>query len=150
MTRQNSSEQIKKKRIKTMTLGEYLNGVSGKGVLATADAEGKVDAAIYSKPHIMEDSTLAFIMRDHLTHHNIGSNPYATYLFIEDGPHFKGIRLFLKKIREDTDPDLIAKMTRRHLTPEQDKEKGPKFLVYFALEKILPLIGSNETGIKVL
>ena len=133
-----------------MTLGEYLNGVSGKGVLATADAEGKVDAAIYSKPHIMEDSTLAFIMRDHLTHHNIGSNPYATYLFIEDGPHFKGIRLFLKKIREDTDPDLIAKMTRRHLTPEQDKEKGPKFLVYFALEKILPLIGSNETGIKVL
>jgi hypothetical protein len=133
-----------------MTLGEYLNGVSGKGVLATADAEGKVDAAIYSKPHIMEDSTLAFIMRDHLTHHNIGSNPYATYLFIEDGPHFKGIRLFLKKVREDTDPDLIAKMTRRHLTPEQDKEKGPKFLVYFALEKILPLIGSNETGIKVL
>jgi hypothetical protein len=133
-----------------MTLGEYLNGVSGKGVLATADAEGKVDAAIYSKPHIMEDSTLAFIMRDHLTHHNIGSNPYATYLFIEDGPHFKGIRLFLKKVREDTDPDLIAKMTRRHLTPEQDKEKGPKFLVYFALEKTLPLIGSGETGITVL
>ena len=133
-----------------MTLGEYLNGVSGKGVLATADAEGKVDAAIYSKPHIMEDSTLAFIMRDHLTHHNIGSNPYATYLFIEDGPHFKGIRLFLKKVREDTDPDLIAKMTRRHLTPEQDKKKGPKFLVYFALEKILPLISSNETGIMIL
>ncbi|MDH3332131.1 MAG: pyridoxamine 5'-phosphate oxidase family protein, partial [Desulfobulbaceae bacterium] len=76
--------------------------------------------------------------------------PYATYLFIEDGPHFKGIRLFLKKVREDTDPDLIAKMTRRHLTPEQDKEKGPKFLVYFALEKTLPLIGSGETGITVL
>jgi len=133
-----------------MTLDEYLNSVTGKGVLATADAEGKVDAAIYSKPHIMEDSTLAFIMRDHLTHHNIGSNPYATYLFIEDGPHFKGIRLFLKKVREDTDPDLIAKMTRRHLTPEQDKEKGPKFLVYFALEKTLPLIGSGETGITVL
>jgi len=133
-----------------MTLREYLSGVAGKGVLATADAEGKVDAAIYSKPHIMEDSTLAFIMRDHLTHHNIGSNPYATYLFIEDGPHFKGIRLFLKKVREDTDPDLIAKMTRRHLTPEQDKEKGPKFLVYFALKKTLPLIGSGETGITVL
>jgi hypothetical protein len=103
-----------------MTLREYLSGVAGKGVLATADAEGKVDAAIYSKPHIMEDST------------------------------FKGIRLFLKKVREDTDPDLIAKMTRRHLTPEQDKEKGPKFLVYFALEKTLPLIGSGETGITVL
>lgn len=132
-----------------MTLDEYLNGVTGKGVLATADATGKVDAAIYSKPHLREDGSLAFIMRDHLTHHNIGSNPYATYLFIEDGPHCTGIRLFLKKLREDTNPDLIAKMTRRHLTPEQDKAKGPKFLVYFSLEKILPLIGSGEPGIKL-
>lgn len=132
-----------------MTLKEYLNNVSGKGILATADSGGKVDAAIYSKPHILEDGTLAFIMRDHLTHHNIGSNPYATYLFIEDGHHYNGIRLFLKKIREDNDPGLIATMTRRHLTPEQDKAKGPKFLVYFALEKTLPLIGSGETGIEI-
>ena len=132
-----------------MTLNDYLSNVTGKGVLATADAEGKVDAAIYSKPHILEDGTLAFIMRDHLTHHNIGSNPYATYLFIEDGSHYKGIRLFLKKIREDSDPDLIDKMTRRHLTPEQDRAKGPKFLVYFSLEKILPLIGSGKSDIEV-
>jgi hypothetical protein len=131
-----------------MTLNEYLQHASGKGILATADAEGKVDAAIYSKPHVLEDGSLAFIMRDHLTHHNIGSNPYATYLFIEDGPHYKGIRLFLKKVREDTDPDLLATMTRRHLTPEQDRERGPKFLVYFTLEKTLPLIGSGETGIQ--
>ncbi|KPJ99335.1 MAG: pyridoxamine 5'-phosphate oxidase [Desulfobacterales bacterium SG8_35] len=131
-----------------MTLKEYLHNISGKGVLATADAEGKVDGAIYSKPHILADGTLAFIMRDHLTHSNIGSNPYATYLFIEDGPHYKGIRLFLKKVREDNDPDLIAEMTRRHLTPEQDRARGPKFLVYFTLEKILPLIGSGESGIQ--
>ena len=131
-----------------MTLAEYLNGAAGKGVLATADADGKVDAAIYSKPHFLEDNTLAFIMRDHLTHHNMGSNPFATYLFIEDGPGYKGIRLFLKKTREDTDPELIAKMTRRHLTPEQDEARGPKFLVYFSLEKILPLIGSGDTGLQ--
>jgi hypothetical protein len=132
-----------------MTLHEYFHNISGKGVLSTADAEGKVDAAIYAKPHLLEDNTLAFIMRDHLTHNNIGENPYATYLFIEDVPHYKGVRLFLKKVREDTDPDLIAQMTRRNLTSEQDKAKGPKFLVYFALEKILPLIGSGETGIQL-
>jgi len=132
-----------------MKLNEYLDNVSGKGVLATADAEGKVDAAIYSKPQILEDGTLVFIMRDHLTHNNIVSNPYATYLFIEEGSHYKGIRLFLKKLREDSDPELIAGMTRRNLTPEQDKARGPKFLVYFALGKILPLIGSGETGIEI-
>ena len=132
-----------------MTLEEYFNGVTGKGIMSTADAEGKVDAAIYSTPRFMEDGTLAFIMRDHLTHHNIGSNPYAAYLFIEDGPHYKGIRFFLKKVREDTDPELISKMTRRHLTPEQDKAKGQKFLVYFSLEKILPLIGSGDPEITI-
>ena len=132
-----------------MTLDDYLQNSSGKGVLATADAAGKVDAAIYSKPHILEDRTLAFIMRDHLTHHNIISNPYATYLFIEDGHPYKGIRLFLKKVREDTDPDIMAKMTRRNLTPEQDKARGPKFVVYFTLKKILPLVGSGETGIEI-
>lgn len=132
-----------------MRLKEYFKNSSGKGVLATADKNGKVDAAIYAKPHILEDQTLAFIMRDHLTLNNLVSNPYATYLFMEDGPHYKGIRLFLKKIREDADPDLIAQMTRRFLTPEQDKAKGPKFLVYFELEKILPLIGSGETGLEI-
>jgi len=131
-----------------MTLNEYFNNTSGKGVLATADAEGRVDAAIYSKPQILDDGSLAFIMRNHLTYHNIGTNPHAAYLFIEDGSHHKGIRLFLKKDREDTDPDLIAEMTRRHLTPEQDKAKGPKYLVYFNLEKTLPLIGSGDSGIE--
>jgi hypothetical protein len=132
-----------------MTLNEYLQNAQGKGILSTADANGKVDAAIYSKPHIMADGELAFIMRDHLTYHNIKSNPYATYIFIEDGPHYNGIRLFLKKVRENTDPELIAKLTRRHLPLELDKAKGKKFLVYFVLEKVLPLIGSEETGIKL-
>ncbi|MDA3970723.1 MAG: pyridoxamine 5'-phosphate oxidase family protein [Desulfobulbaceae bacterium] len=133
-----------------MTLNEYLQDVTGKGILATADANGKVDAAIYSKPHIMADGELAFIMRDQLTHHNIEANPYATYLFIEDGPHYNGIRLFLKKVQEDTDPDLIAKLTRHHVPSECDKVNGQRFLVYFVLEKILPLIGSEETGLKLV
>jgi len=132
-----------------MRLNEYFKNKSGKGVLATADKDGKVDAAIYSRPHLLEDQTLAFIMRDHLTRHNLVSNPYAIYLFMEDGLHYRGIRLFLKKIREDADPDLIAQMTRRFLTPDQDKAKGPKYLVYFELEKILPLIGSGETGLEI-
>ena len=57
-----------------MQLKEYFNDTKGLGVLATADGEGKVDAAIYARPHFMEDGTLAFIMRDRLTHHNLQSN----------------------------------------------------------------------------
>ena len=69
-----------------MTIKEYFDGSSGIGILSTADAGGKVDAAIYSTPHVMDDGTVAFIMRERLTHDNLRSNPYAAYLFIEDGP----------------------------------------------------------------
>jgi hypothetical protein len=131
----------------TMTLKQYFETASGTGVLSTADAGGKVDAAIYSTPHVMDDKTVAFIMRKHLTHENIQSNPFAIYLFMEDGRGHKGLRLYLKKTREDDNPELIASMTRRHLNPELDALKGPKYLVYFAIHKILPLIGSGNTPV---
>jgi hypothetical protein len=62
----------------------------------------------------------------------------------------KGLRLYLEKLKEDQDPNLVAAMTRKYLTPEEDREKGPKFLVYFSLEKILPLIGSGDTNITLV
>ena len=127
-----------------MHLKDYFENTRGVGVMSTSDSKGKVDSAIYARPHIMEDGTLAFIMRDRLTHANLLENPYAVYLFIEASQGYKGLRLFLKRIKEDQDADLIQKMTRRCLTPEEDAEKGPKFLVYFEIEKILNLIGSSS------
>lgn len=132
-----------------MTLKEYFENTSGKGVLATADADGKVDAAIYSVPHVMDDGSLAFIMRDRLTHNNLQANSFAVYLFMENVPHYQGIRIFLKKLREEANSDLIEKMMRRHLTPLEDKAKGAKFLVYFQAERMLPLVGSGEVDITV-
>jgi hypothetical protein len=131
----------------TMTLKQYFETASGTGVLSTADANGKVDAAVYSTPHVMDDGTVAFIMRERLTHENLRSNPFAVYLFLEDAPGHKGIRIFLKKVREDDNPELIGSMTRRHLSPELDAQKGPKHLVYCTVEKALPLIGSGAAPV---
>ena len=96
-----------------MQLQDYFEKASGFGVMSTADSGGKVDAAIYARPHVMADGTIAFIMRDRLIHQNLQENPYATYLFIEAQRGYKGRRLFLKKDREDQDLELIKKMTRR-------------------------------------
>lgn len=130
-----------------MELQEYFEKASGVGVMSTADSSGKVDSAIYARPHVMADGTIAFIMRDRLTHHNLQENPYAAYLFIEADRGYKGLRLFLKKVREDQNLELIGQMTRRCLTPEEDEAKGPKFLVYFEIEKALNLIGSDSSQI---
>lgn len=86
-----------------MDIKEYFENVKGRGILATADAQGKVHADIYATPHIMDKDEIAFIMPDRLTHHNLQSNGHAAYLFMEDGQGYKGIRLFLSKNREEKD-----------------------------------------------
>jgi hypothetical protein len=132
-----------------MNLNEYFETNHGTGVLATADRDGTVDAAIYSRPHVFEDGTVAFLLRERLTYHNVQANPYATYLFVECGTGYSGIRLYLKMIKEDSDTDLIAKMTRSWLSPKEDIAKGPKHLVHFRIEKILQLIGSEQADIRI-
>lgn len=124
-----------------MELKDYFESTKGTGVMATADGDGKVDAAIYARPHFMEDGTLAVIMRDRLTHSNLQSNDSATFLFIEDGPGYKGRRLFLTKVREEQDSELLYSLRRRQYP--NDKEEA-KFLVFFKLDKELPLVGTGN------
>ena len=124
-----------------MTIKDYFSSTKGKGVLSTADSAGNVDSAVYAKPHFMEDGSLAFIMRDRLTHANLTSNPKAAYLFIEEGKGYKGKRFFLKKIREEENSPLIEEIQRRNM----DLEPGEnRFLVFFEITRELPLIGSGE------
>lgn len=130
-----------------MKLADYFQNTAGTGILATANKNGEVDAAIFATPHVIDEAEVAFIMRDRLTHKNLQSNPFAIYLFMEEGAFYKGTRIFLKKIKEDTNPDLIASMTRRRLPPDEDKARGPKFIVYFEITRTLPLVGTGKEHI---
>ena len=123
-----------------MDLKEYFENTEGFGVLTTADGEGNVNSAVYARPHMMEDSSLAFIMRDRRSYKNLKSNPNATYLFKADGPGYKGKRLYLTKIREEENSPLIDSLSRRPYPGVTNKEES-KFLVYFKLERERPLIG---------
>ena len=130
-----------------MELREYFQNTRGVGVLATADSGGKVNVAIYSRPHFLgdDDGEVAFIMNDRLSHDNVESNPQAAYLFLEEAKGYVGKRLFLTKIREETDHDKIQSIRRRNLPPECDEgETKKRFLVYFRVDGIRPLIGTGE------
>lgn len=131
-----------------MELKHYFEHHNGTGVLATADNEGRVDAAVYARPHFMEDGTLAFIARDRLTHHNLQSNPYAVYLYIEDGRGYKGKRLFLKKVGEEKETERLYELKRREYTSDANTEEDPKFLMFFTLEKVLSLVGGREETVE--
>lgn len=128
-----------------MKLSEYFEKAKGVGVLATADAQGKVNVAIYSRPHFLDsndDNTLAFIMADRLSHANVAANPHAAYSFHEDGEGYVGKRLALTKVREETDQEKIQALRRRNL-PDQCDEGKTRFLVYFRVDGVRPLIGAG-------
>ena len=61
-----------------MKLSEYFEQAKGFGVLATTDAGGQVNQAIYAKPHFLDkddDGTCSFIMSNRLSHDNVKHNP---------------------------------------------------------------------------
>ena len=124
-----------------MELKEYFENTEGRGILATADGDGKVDAAIYARPHFMDDGTIALIMRDRLSHHNLQSNSHACYMFIEKGRGYRGKRLFLSKVREEQDSELLQSLRRRQYIDDKDESK---FLVFFRIDRELPLVGPGN------
>ena len=129
-----------------MKLSEYFEKTKGRGVIATADSKGKVGTALYGRPHFINEKTVAFIMADRLMHKNLKSNPYASYLFMELGERYIGKRLYLTKIKEEKDPDLIKSIRRKESNPAfKEKEGQTRYLVYFKITKVLPLIGERAT-----
>jgi hypothetical protein len=128
-----------------MKLSDYFEKKKGRGVIATSDADGNVGIAAYARPHFIDEKTVAFIMADRLMHKNLQSNPRAAYLFLETGNRYVGKRLYLKKIREEKDRDLIDKIRRRESCPVYDKYRDKiKYLVYFHVDRVLPLIGDKK------
>ena len=123
-------------------LKSYFEETPGLGVLSTADESGIVNSAIYSRPHIMEDGSAAFIMLERLSHANLQSNPHAAFLFREKAcgkeKKYEGLRLHLTRTKEETDPEVIKDFCRRC---EEDYGDKKRYLVTFNIDKVLPLIG---------
>ena len=122
-----------------MNQSDYFENTEGTGVLATSDSNGNVDVAIYARPHIIDEKTVAFIMNERLSYKNITSNPKAAYLFLEDAPGYKGKRLYLTKTKEETDKELIDSMRRK--SEKHHEVDSNKHLVYFSVDKIRSLVG---------
>ena len=123
-----------------MSLASYFENIRGLGALGTSDSEGNVDLAVYGRPHVLDETTVAFIMGDRLSHENLTSNPHAAYLFVEEGDGYRGKRLYLTKTGEETDPEKIEAM-RRGTRKGHDYGGATQFLAYFNVERVRPLIG---------
>lgn len=126
-----------------MNLKEYFEAKDGTGILSTADSKGNVDCAIYAAPHIIDEETIAFIMRPRLSYHNIRQNPKAVYMFIEKEPGYKGRRLYLEMSHVENNSEKVNRMRRK--SHGGDDEPDAK-LVYFKVMLTRPLVGEQGIG----
>ena len=123
-----------------MNWKSYFENTHGMGYLSTANAEGEVNTAIYSRPHVLEDGTFVFGMADRLTHANLQENPYAVYAFNEKG--YAGHRIYLKKVQEEGSGPMLDQIRERtKIVSVEGAADQVKYAVYFQLTRSLPLVG---------
>ena len=127
-----------------MNLRDYFENIEGTGILATADSDGKVDMAIYARPHFFEEDTIGFVMLARLSHQNLQANSNAAYMFIEKGKSYQGKRLYIRKLREEKNSKIIEKIRRRPVKEDVDSAGEDRYLVYFSIEGIRPLVGDKS------
>jgi hypothetical protein len=124
-----------------LNIESYFESTHGTGVMASSDGEGRINIAIYARPQVIEKGKVALILANRLTLKNLRENPRAAYLFIEDGPGYKGLRLYLKKVGEDTDKERVRSLLR---DPMHKRANEDLTVVYFEIEKALSLVGPAE------
>jgi hypothetical protein len=132
-----------------MNLKSYFETHEGTGVLATCDPNTTVNMALYVKPLVVNQTTVAFVMRQRLSHQNLKKLPRASYLFIEKGKSshdYNGIRLYLMVQREEINQTIIKEMHKKEpwIYPESDDSE--KFLVFFSVTHIRPLVGDGPVA----
>ncbi len=115
---------------------------NGIGIMASSDADGWVNMAIYSPPIITAEGLLVFGATERLTYKNIKENPRAMFMFVCPDKGWKGARIRLSLVKDETSGPMLEKVRERF------KEMGYYYLaseichaLYFKIEEIRPIKG---------
>ena len=130
----------------SMDFGHYFENTDGTGILATCDPQGRVNQAIYSKPFVIDDKTVAFVMKQQTSHKNLQCHLEASYLFIEKGDGCKGIRFCLTLRNEEKNRSLVEALRKQQPCIYPKDDDSDKFLAFFEVDRIRPLIGDALPG----
>ncbi len=129
-----------------MALADYFEKNDGVGILGTSDTHGEIGLALYSKPYVIDESTIALVMKQRHSHQNLKNTLKAAYLFLKKGPGYQGIRLSLTMVGEETNQSLIESMRKQQPCMFPKEDDSGKFLVFFTVDKVRPLIGDEPAA----
>lgn len=78
---------------------EMFNRENRIGVLATADSNGDVNAAVFGSPRMIDEDTVIMAIGENRSFKNLQENPKASFIVVEPGQtptSWKGVRLYLE------------------------------------------------------
>jgi hypothetical protein len=129
-------------------LMEYFNNPARIGSLSTTDKSGKVDAAVFGSPRMVDEKTVVMGLGMNRTLANLKENPNAVFLIVSPGKSFmdwKGIRVYLKVKTLATSGEPLENF-KRQMAAVAGKEAADmvQAVVTFEITDIRPLIDMGQ------
>jgi len=114
------------------------------GTLATADASGKVDNAVFSAIQMVNESTVMLAIGNNRSYANLQQNPQAAYLFFHPDPDpfaWQGARVYLRVLAAGEEGSAFEKMVAMVRKMAGDRAAdNVKAVITFGIEEVRPLI----------
>ncbi|SHJ80402.1 hypothetical protein SAMN02745216_02295 [Desulfatibacillum alkenivorans DSM 16219] len=129
------------------TVAKFLESPDRTNVLATANAKGKVNAATFGSPMLVDGNKIRMMLGDNRTYDNLCQNPSAA-LFIsmhgKTGMQMEGCRLYLKVLdMEDEGPefDEVKSEIKKRIG---DAAEMLKHLIKFEVTETRPIVDFGQ------
>ena len=123
-----------------MTLSDIFKA-GGSGVIATSDSKCVPNMAIFARPNLIDNNTVAWGMTEGRTYRNLKENPNAAFLYMEPGGSYTGVRLGLKLKEIKESGELLEQIKSK--TARIVGQRGAdavKYVAFFEVTEIRPLI----------
>jgi hypothetical protein len=122
---------------------EYFNKQPRLGTLSTADRNGKINAAYFGSPRMVDEKTIFMGLGNNRTFANLQENPHAVFMVMEPGKtimDWKGIRIYVTMSECQTAGKKLDDM--RAAIAKHAGEAASKMIhaaVSFEIQEIRPL-----------
>ncbi|MBI5250779.1 MAG: pyridoxamine 5'-phosphate oxidase family protein [Desulfomonile tiedjei] len=127
----------------TKQLMDFFNKQPRLGVLSTANKDGKVNAAYFGSPRMIDEKTIFMGLGKNRSLENLQQNPNAVFMIMEPGqslPEWKGVRIYIRMTDCQTSGEKLDAI--RAGIAEAAGEKASKMIhaaLTFSIEEIRPL-----------
>ena len=113
-------------------------------LLITANGKGKVNAAVYGSPKMIDENTVVLSTRESRSYQYLRENPEAAIIVAEPGEINRGskvVRVYLELTAIETEGELLNKF-KEEVASRAGKEaaESTKAAIRFKITEVRPLI----------